>query len=42
LAEIPGLRLTPYPGYKLYQQYTDDKEKLAQLKALWQYAQDIV
>ena len=26
----------------LYQQYADDKEKLAQLKALWQYAQDIV
>ncbi|WP_227538228.1 MULTISPECIES: hypothetical protein, partial [Klebsiella pneumoniae complex] len=25
-----------------YQQYADDKEKLAQLKALWQYAQDIV
>ncbi|MEP9981056.1 hypothetical protein, partial [Klebsiella sp. GG_Kp157] len=24
------------------QQYADDKEKLAQLKALWQYAQDIV
>ncbi|WP_410260752.1 hypothetical protein, partial [Klebsiella pneumoniae] len=23
-------------------QYADDKEKLAQLKALWQYAQDIV
>ncbi|MGH4323012.1 hypothetical protein, partial [Klebsiella pneumoniae] len=22
--------------------YADDKEKLAQLKALWQYAQDIV
>ncbi|WP_345756192.1 hypothetical protein [Klebsiella variicola] len=41
MAEIPGLRLTPYPGY-LYQQYADDKEKLAQLKALWQYAQDIV
>nr|WP_172607011.1 hypothetical protein [Klebsiella quasipneumoniae] len=45
MAKIPGLRLTPYPGYKLqmlYQQYADDKEKLAQLKALWQYAQDIV
>ncbi len=26
----------------LYQQYADDKEKLAQLKALWQYVQDIV
>ena len=26
----------------LYQQYADDKEKLAQLKALWQYAQEIV
>ncbi|WP_281074372.1 exodeoxyribonuclease I [Klebsiella quasivariicola] len=26
----------------LYQQHADDKEKLAQLKALWQYAQDIV
>ena len=24
------------------QQYADDKEKLAQLKALWQYAQNIV
>ncbi|MCP6576701.1 hypothetical protein NL496_28825, partial [Klebsiella pneumoniae] len=26
----------------LYQQHEQDSEKLAQLKALWQYAQEIV
>ena len=27
MAEIPGLRLTPYPGYKLYQQYAELAKK---------------
>ncbi len=47
LSTAAGLHARVLQGYAdelqmLAQQYADDKEKVALLKALWQYAQEIV